>query len=76
MDDCHSCGRTYDDSFADWTICRDCKQRQMEEYHGGPVYVDDLGIPWSQSELMEAGGREEVDRMVAEADVRNNLPKP
>ena len=71
MEDCHGCGRPYDDSFADWTICRGCMQREMEQYHGGPVYIDSLGIAWSQEELAEAGGQHEVDRMAYDADVRN-----
>ena len=67
MDSCHGCGRPYDDSFADWTICRACKQREMEEYHGAPVYMDSLGICWSQEELEEAGGLEEVIKLNQEA---------
>ena len=27
MNGCHNCGRPYDDSFADWTICRECKMQ-------------------------------------------------
>lgn len=67
MEPCHSCGRQYDDSFADWTICRSCKQQQMEEHLGEPVYMDGLGICWTASELEEAGGRQEVDRLVDES---------
>jgi len=67
MDDCHGCGRPYDDSFADWTICRDCKQAQMEAYHGEPVFMDELGITWTRSELEEAGGQQEVERLVEES---------
>lgn len=44
-------------------------QSQMEEYHGGPVYIDSLGIAWSESELEEAGGIAEVMRMNNEARV-------
>ena len=29
MENCHNCGRPYDDSFADWTICRDCMWEQV-----------------------------------------------
>jgi hypothetical protein len=67
MEPCHGCGRPYDDSFADWTICRPCKQQQMDEYHGEPVYMDGLGITWTQAELEEAGGQREVDQLVEEA---------
>ena len=69
MDDCHGCGRPYDDSFADWTICRVCKQQQMEEHHQEPVYMDSLGICWTQEELDEAGGLQEVIKLNAEARV-------
>ena len=69
MESCHGCGRPYDDSFADWTICRDCKQREMEEYHGEPVYMDSLGICWTQKELEEAGGLGEVIKLNKEAKV-------
>lgn len=65
MSPCHSCGRPYDDSFADWTICRSCKQQQMEKYHGEPVYMDALGICWTQAELDEAGGQAEVDQLAS-----------
>jgi hypothetical protein len=69
---CHNCGGMFhDDMMADWTICYGCKQRQMEEYHGEPVFMDSLGIAWTQAELEEAGGKAEVMRMAAEADVRN-----
>lgn len=67
MEPCYGCGRPYDDSFADWTICRECKHHQMEQYHQEPVYMDALGICWTQSELEEAGGKYEVDRLVKEA---------
>lgn len=67
MEPCHSCGRPYDDSFADWTICRPCMQEQMEAHHQEPVYMDALGICWTQAALEEAGGRTEVDNMVREA---------
>lgn len=43
----------------------------MEEALGESVYMDSLGIAWTAKDLEEAGGRLEVDRMVAEADVRN-----
>lgn len=69
MDNCHGCGRPYDDSFADWTICRGCKQREMEESHGEPVYMDSLGICWSRAELEEAGGLEEVVKLNQEARI-------
>lgn len=71
MNNCHSCGTPYNDSFADWTICRSCKIEQMEAYHGEPIYMDALGICWTEAELVEAGGKEEVDRLVKEADVRS-----
>lgn len=69
MQPCTGCGRPYDDSFADWSICRDCKHQQMEEALGEPVYMDGLGICWTQSDLEEAGGQREVDRLVAESRV-------
>lgn len=43
----------------------------MEAYHGEPIYMDALGICWTEAELVEAGGKEEVDRLVKEADVRS-----
>jgi len=67
MDGCHSCGRPYDDSFADWTICRDCIWQQQQER--GVVYMDSLGITWTQEELDDAGGLQEVIRLNKEAKV-------
>lgn len=67
MDGCHNCGRPYDDSFADWTICRDCMW-QMEQARG-VVYLDSLGISWTQEELDEAGGLSEVIKLNKEAKV-------
>ena len=67
MENCHNCGRPYDDSFADWTICRDCmwEQNHMAEETTGRkvVYMDLLGISWSQEELDEAGGLVEVIKL-------------
>lgn len=71
MDPCHSCGRQYDDSFADWTICRDCAMKQLKESEEETgrkiVYMDSLGISWTQEELDEAGGLAEVIRLNKEA---------
>ena len=73
---CHNCGGFFhQDIMADWTICFGCKQRQMEEYHGGQVFMDSLGIAWSEEELAEAGGKTEVMRMARESDARINLKK-
>ncbi len=78
MEGCYTCGRAYDDSFADWTICRPCmiahyEQQEFEdeadEYTNKKVYMDSLGISWSQAELDEAGGLHEVIRLNNEARV-------
>jgi hypothetical protein len=50
-------------------------QEEMEKHHGEPVFIDSLGIAWTQSDLDESGGLQEVQRMVCEADARNNLAK-
>jgi len=63
MECCHQCGRPYDDSFPDWTICGACYREQLPD----DTYVDSLGIAWSPDELAEAGGRSEVDRLCSEA---------
>lgn len=67
MESCHGCGRPYDDSFADWTMCRSCAFEQQQER--GVVYMDSLGICWTQEELDEAGGLQEVIRLNSEAKV-------
>ncbi len=65
---CHTCGGYFhDDMMADWTICFTCKKRLMEEAAGEPIFMDSLGIAWTQSELDEAGGKNEVIRMAKEA---------
>ena len=73
MEGCYGCGRPYDDSFADWTICRDCmweQNRMAEETTGRKVvYMDSLGISWTQEELDEAGGLKEVIKLNKEARV-------
>ena len=70
---CHVCGGAYnDENMADWTICRGCKIKQMEEYHGEKVFMDNLGICWTKAELEEAGGLDEVKKMAGEADIRRN----
>lgn len=74
MEPCYGCGRPYDDSFADWTMCRECAWAQMQQWEEPPVYMDALGIAWTQSQLDEAGGKHEVDKMVAEADARDLIP--
>jgi uncharacterized OB-fold protein len=67
--ECHKCGRPYDESFPDWSICRSCLTEEIPE----DSFVDSLGIIWSQKELEEAGGQQEVMKMASEIDVRNNL---
>ena len=65
---CHCCGGYFhSDMMADWTICFSCMKQQMEEIKGEPVFMDSLGIAWTQSELDEAGGKEEVMKMSKEA---------
>jgi hypothetical protein len=59
-----------DEDMADWTICRGCMQREMERATGENVFIDQLGIAWTGSELEEAGGINEVRQMASEADVR------
>lgn len=63
---CHTCGRPYDDSFPDWSICGNCLQQQV----GEDKYIDSLGIVWSQDELQEVGGVGQVEVMCQEADAR------
>ena len=65
MGPCHTCGRAYDDSFPDWSICRDCLAKQVPD----DSYIDGLGIVWSPDELAAAGGKAEVDRLVRESRV-------
>lgn len=67
MSPCCGCGKPYDDSFADWSICRDCKFEQMQMIEPETVYMDGLGICWAEKQLKEAGGKSEVDKLVAEA---------
>lgn len=63
--ECHGCGRPYDDSFADWTICRDCMWQHQQERD--VVYMDSIGICWTQEELDDAGGLQEVMRLNVES---------
>lgn len=67
MENCYGCGRPYDDSFADWTICRSCAMQQMQGAGRKVAYMDSLGITWTQQELDEAGGLQEVIRMNKDA---------
>lgn len=69
MEGCHGCGRPYDDSFADWTICRSCMMSQAQESGMEVAYMDSLGIMWTQQDLEEAGGLQEVIRMNKEARI-------
>ncbi len=74
LQQCHGCGGQFPDAqMADWTICFHCKKSQMEEYHDEPVFIDSLGICWTQSELEEAGGINEVVKMAYDGDARNNI---
>ena len=66
---CNFCGRPYDDSFADWTICRDCANQKELESGREIVYRDSLGISWTQEELDSAGGLAEVIKMNKEARI-------
>jgi len=71
MEGCHGCGRPYDDSFADWTICRGCMWEQQKESGREVVYMDSLGISWTEEELKDAGGLQEVIKLNKEARVSN-----
>lgn len=74
LQQCHACGGYYPDEYmADWTICRRCLKQKVEEDLGEEVYMDALGIVWTQEDIKEAGGIVEINKMVAEADVRNNI---
>lgn len=65
---CNGCGGFFhNDMMADWTICFGCKQRDMEKIAGEPVFMDSLGIDWTQSELDEAGGKQAVIDMAKDA---------
>lgn len=68
---CHNCGGMFPDSMmADWTICFNCMRQRMEEALGEEVFIDQLGIAWTQSDIEEAGGIDEIKNMASEADVR------
>lgn len=67
MENCYGCGRPYDDSFADWTICRSCMLNEMQKAGREVAYMDSLGISWTQEELDEAGGLQEVIKMNKES---------
>jgi hypothetical protein len=44
----------------------------MQHEVGDDHYIDSLGIVWSKEELADAGGRQEVERLCAENDIRRN----
>lgn len=69
MNNCYNCGIPYNDSFVDWTICRDCANTQEIESGRQIVYRDILGISWTQKELDDAGGLQEVIRLNKEASI-------
>lgn len=49
-----------------WETCSPCDKEQMMEYYesqGEEVYIDSLGIAWTDDELAEAGGMSEVEKM-------------
>lgn len=74
LQQCHNCGGQFPDAYmADWTICVNCKRSAMEEMYGEPVFIDSLGIAWTQAEIEEAGGIHEVQKMAYDADARNNI---
>jgi hypothetical protein len=73
LSQCHNCGGNFPDEYmADCIICRGCMQIEMKNNCGEPVFIDSLGIVWTQSELEEAGGLAEVQKMAHEADGRNH----
>lgn len=69
MENCYGCGRPYNDSFADWTICRDCMWEQQKKSGRDIVYMDSLGITYTQEELEDMGGLTEVIRLNNEARI-------
>lgn len=74
LQQCEVCGGMFPDAMMpDWTRCGGCKQRMTEEEYGEPVFMDSLGIVWTEKELEEAGGMQEVVKMAHDGDARNNL---
>jgi len=71
---CNNCGGYFsDEAMADWTICFKCSKESMEVMTGEKVvYQDNLGISWTQQEITDAGGINEIKKMAYDADTRNN----
>lgn len=67
MENCYGCGIPYDDSFADWTMCRGCMWQAQRDSGREVVYMDSLGISWTEEEIKEAGGLSEINRLNKEA---------
>jgi len=49
MENCQECGIPYNDSFADWTICRDCKLRLIREGEEKVEHIDNFDIYWTEN---------------------------
>lgn len=65
---CESCGGDFPmESMPSWTLCAGCYEVAVRENYGEDVYIDGLGIVWTPEDLAEAGGRAEVDKLVAES---------
>ena len=62
---CDKCGQPAD---AGWNICSRCKKKEVQKQVGEDVYIDSMGIAWTQEEIEEAGGVSEIERMCNEAD--------
>lgn len=59
---CVRCNNEYPQSqMADWTICFQCKDEELKTM--GFVYTDYLGIGWTQEDLDEIGGLEELKKL-------------
>lgn len=64
---CQKCGNHYlQDKMADWTICFSCMNIEKEKM--GYAYVDSLGIGWTDEDLMQVGGIDEVEYLCAQSN--------
>lgn len=59
---CQTCNNEYNiGEMADWTICYNCMRN--EKMSMDYIYVDSLGIGWTEHDLRDAGGVREVEKL-------------
>lgn len=71
MSTCQVCGNEFDyNSSPAHCVCASCYEKEIRKAYDEEVFIDPLGIPWTQKEMEKAGGYREIIKMCDEAVIK------